>query len=93
METEPSTSATVSRPLAPKTTALVLASALHIDRHCFRRLVPLDPLVVELREWSRMAEKLKEERNRARQPHPPTAVAVLSAALEITTASTSSRRS
>jgi transposase len=44
--------------------ALVLASALRTDRHCFRRLVPLDPLVVELREWSRMAEELKEERNR-----------------------------
>ena len=42
--------------------ALVLASALRTDRHCFRRLVPLDPLVVELREWSRMAEELKEER-------------------------------
>ena len=44
--------------------ALVLASALRTDRHCFRRLVPLDPLVVELREWSRMAEELKEERTR-----------------------------
>ena len=28
------------------------ASALRTDRHCFRRLVPLDPLVVELREFN-----------------------------------------
>jgi transposase len=44
--------------------ALVLASSLRTDRHCLRRLVPLDPVVVELREWSRMAEELKEERTR-----------------------------
>ncbi len=44
--------------------ALVLASSLRTDRHCFRRLQALEPLVVELREWSRMADELKEERNR-----------------------------
>jgi hypothetical protein len=44
--------------------ALVLASSLKTDRHCFRRLEQLDPLVVELREWSRMADELKEERTR-----------------------------
>jgi transposase len=44
--------------------ALVLASSLKTDRHCFRRLGSLDPLVVELREWSRMADELKEERTR-----------------------------
>jgi transposase len=44
--------------------ALVLASSLRTDRHCFRRLQVLDPVIVELREWSRMAEDLKEERNR-----------------------------
>lgn len=44
--------------------ALVLASSLKTDRHCFRRLEPLEPLVVELREWSRMADELKEERTR-----------------------------
>ena len=44
--------------------ALVLASSLRTDRHCFRRLEVLDPVIVELREWSRMAEELKEERNR-----------------------------
>ncbi len=51
--------------------ALVLASSLRTDRHCFRRVVALDPAVVELREWSRMAEELKGERirlaNRVRQ--------------------------
>ena len=51
--------------------ALVLASSLRTDRHCFRRVEALDPAVVELREWSRMAEELKGERvrlaNRVRQ--------------------------
>ena len=51
--------------------ALVLASSLRTDRHCFRRVEALDPVVVELREWSRMAEELKQERvrlaNRVRQ--------------------------
>jgi transposase len=51
--------------------ALVLASALRTDRHCFRRVEALDPIVVELREWSRMTEELKQERvrlaNRVRQ--------------------------
>jgi transposase len=51
--------------------ALVLASSLRTDRHCFRRVEALDPTVVELREWSRMAEELKQERvrltNRIRQ--------------------------
>ncbi len=40
--------------------AYVLADALRTDRHCFRR----DPVVIELREWSRMAEDLQQERNR-----------------------------
>jgi transposase len=44
--------------------ALVLASSLRTDRHCFRRVEALDPVVVELREWSRMAEELKQERGR-----------------------------
>jgi transposase len=34
--------------------ALVLASSLRTGRHCFRRVEALDPVVVELREWSRM---------------------------------------
>lgn len=44
--------------------AEVLASALRTDRHCFRELTALDPLVVELREWSRIAEELTRERVR-----------------------------
>ncbi|MGK7865524.1 IS110 family transposase [Falsiroseomonas sp. E2-1-a4] len=51
--------------------ALVLASSLRTDRHCFRRVEAMDPLVVELREWSCMAAELKDERirlaNRVRQ--------------------------
>lgn len=42
----------------------VLASSLRTDPHCFRRLAPLDPVVVELREWSRIAEDLTAERTR-----------------------------
>jgi len=51
--------------------AQVMASALRTDRHCFRRLVASDPVVIELREWSRIAEDLTAERtalvNRLRQ--------------------------
>src|SRR5271157_5217728 len=39
--------------------AYVLADALRTDRHCFRRLTVEDPVVIELREWSRMAEDLQ----------------------------------
>lgn len=42
----------------------VLADALRTDPHAFRRLAPIDPVVVELREWSRMAEDLTQERTR-----------------------------
>lgn len=44
--------------------AHVLADALRTDRHCFRPLAPADPKVVELREWSRMADELQGERTR-----------------------------
>ena len=44
--------------------AEVLGSGLRTDPHCFRPLAPLDPVVVQLREWSRMAEDLGAERNR-----------------------------
>src|SRR5690349_18659177 len=44
--------------------AFVLADPLRTDRHCFRPLAPSHPVVVELREWSRMAEDLQQERNR-----------------------------
>src|SRR5882724_11513427 len=51
--------------------ALVMGSALRTDPHCFRRLTATDPIVVELREWSRIAEDLGSERvvltNRMRQ--------------------------
>lgn len=41
-----------------------MASALRTDPRCFRPLAPADPLVVELREWSRIAEDLGAERHR-----------------------------
>jgi transposase len=44
--------------------ARVLADALRTDPHCFRHLAPADPLVIELREWSRIAEELTRERTR-----------------------------
>jgi transposase len=44
--------------------AEVLASALRTDPRCFRRLAAVDPIVVELREWSRIADHLTVERNR-----------------------------
>lgn len=44
--------------------AEALADALRTDPRCFRPLVPLDPVVIELREWSRIAEDLRDERNR-----------------------------
>jgi transposase len=44
--------------------AEVLASALRTDPRCLRRLERLDPVVVELREWSRIAEDLRHDRNR-----------------------------
>jgi transposase len=51
--------------------ARVLADALRTDPHCFRRLSVVDPRLIELREWLRMAEELQQERmrlaNRIRQ--------------------------
>ena len=44
--------------------AQVLADALRTDPRAFRVLEPVDPTVVELREWSRMAEELRQERVR-----------------------------
>jgi transposase len=44
--------------------ARVLADALRTDGHLFRPLAQSHPLVVELREWSRMAEDLQGDRNR-----------------------------
>ncbi len=45
--------------------AYVLADSLRTDLHCFRRLQVDQPEVIELREWSRMAEDLQRERVRA----------------------------
>jgi transposase len=44
--------------------ARVLGGALRTDRQAFRRLVVDDPVVIELREWSRMADELQQERTR-----------------------------
>lgn len=51
--------------------AETMASALRTDVRCFRLLAAADPIVVELREWSRISEDLGTERirltNRMRQ--------------------------
>ena len=51
--------------------ALVLADALRTDRKAFRRLDPAAPQIIELREWTRIADHLTGDRtriaNRARQ--------------------------
>jgi transposase len=44
--------------------AEVLGHSLCTDRQAFRRLAIDDPLVLELREWSRIYEELKQEQNR-----------------------------
>jgi transposase len=44
--------------------AEVMASSLRTDPRCFRKLAVADPIMVELREWSRIAEELGVERNR-----------------------------
>ena len=44
--------------------ALVLADSLRTDRRSFRALRAVDPLVVELREWSRIAEELGQDQLR-----------------------------
>jgi transposase len=44
--------------------AEVMASSLRTDPRCFRLLAVADPVVIELREWSRIAEDLGTERVR-----------------------------
>lgn len=44
--------------------AEVLAGAVRTDAHCLRPLQPLDPVVIELREWSRIAGECSRERVR-----------------------------
>jgi hypothetical protein len=41
-----------------------MASALRTDPRCVRLLAGADPIIVELREWSRIARDLGVERNR-----------------------------
>lgn len=47
-----------------KRDARVIASALRTDRACFRVLNIDHPLVIQIREWSRMTDDLTEERVR-----------------------------
>ena len=42
--------------------ARVLADSLRTDSRAFRRVEPDDPKIIELREWSRMSDELKQER-------------------------------
>jgi transposase len=44
--------------------ALVLAGSLRTDREAFRQLAADNPVLVELREWSRIADELQQERTR-----------------------------
>jgi hypothetical protein len=61
--------------------ARVAAAGLRTDRHLFRPVAVSDPAVVELREWSRLAEALQRAGTRAPgQPRPPAALALLPAA-------------
>ena len=42
----------------------VLADALRTDPRCFRALEAVDPIVLQLREWSRLTEDLRNQRTR-----------------------------
>jgi hypothetical protein len=44
--------------------AQVLADALRTDPRAFRALIAADPVMIELREWSRMFEELRGEQTR-----------------------------
>jgi transposase len=44
--------------------AQVLGGSLRTDRKAFRRLAADNPVVIELREWSRIADELQQERTR-----------------------------
>ena len=44
--------------------AHVLGGSLRTDRAAFRQLAADNPVVIELREWSRMADELQQERTR-----------------------------
>ena len=49
--------------------AHVLADSLRTDRHAFRRLSNDEPVIVKLREWSRMADDLPAGARSSGQPH------------------------
>src|SRR3954454_19730157 len=51
--------------------ARVAAAGLRTDPHLFRRVLAGDPTVIELREWSRLAEELQQERARLSTPIRP----------------------
>jgi transposase len=44
--------------------AMVLGHSLSTDRHAFRQVAASDPVIVELREWSRLTDDLTAERTR-----------------------------
>ena len=44
--------------------AYVLGGSLRTDRAAFRQLAADNPVMIELREWSRMADELQQERTR-----------------------------
>jgi hypothetical protein len=44
--------------------AKTMASARRTDPRCFAPHAAMDPIVIELREWSRIAEGLRPERIR-----------------------------
>src|SRR6202047_2904573 len=44
--------------------AHVLGDSLRTDRHAFRLLSNDEPVIVKLREWSRMTDELQQERTR-----------------------------
>jgi transposase len=44
--------------------AHVMADSLRTDQHAFRRLAVDDPLIVQLREWVRIYDELKQQRTR-----------------------------
>lgn len=54
---------TVSGAKDDRRDARVLADSLRTDARAYRRLSAEDPDIIELREWSRMAEDLQRERN------------------------------
>ncbi len=68
--------------------ARVAAAGLRTDPHLFRPVQAGDPAIIALREWSRLAEELQQERVRLGNPrkslaillHPSAALALLPAA-------------